>query len=379
VTAALTTTWPQVLAWRMRRQALDPLAPAGSDTTDIVRRLCGVQAQVPSAAALAVAIRRDAPADAGVDQALRDRRLMRTWAMRGTLHLMASDEAAAYLSMIATIRTWEKPSWQKAFGVSVDDMHALGEAITAVLDGRTLSREELVGAVTEHLGRSHEALEEQLRSGWAAVLKPLAWQGVLCQATPSDESPNRVRFARPDQWLPDWSGIPDPADAARVVVPAYLRAHGPATMPAFDAWLTRNNSRKAELRGWFAAVEDQLVTVEIEGEPGDAYLMAGDVDDLAATEPSDAVRLLAGFDQYVLGPGTGAAAVVPSAHRPDVSRTAGWISPVVVSGGRVVGVWEPAGGAAKVQLFDDAPPPPPDALAAEIDRVEAILAAAEPA
>jgi Winged helix DNA-binding domain len=362
----------------MRRQALEPLAAAGAGATDIVRWLCGVQAQVPSAAALAVAVRREAAAEAGVDEALRDRRLMRTWAMRGTLHLLPSDEAGAYLSLMGATRLWEKGSWQKAF-ISVDDMQALTEAIAAVLDGQTLTREELVAAVTAHLGRSHQALEEQLRSGWAAVLKPVAWQGLLCQATPSDDAPNRVRFARPDQWLPGWAGVPDPDDAARVVVPAYLRAHGPATMQTLDAWLTRNNSRKAALRGWFAAVEDDLATVEIEGHEGgkdDAYLMADDVDDLAATEPSETVRLLPGFDQYVLGPGTSAAAVVPPAHRPDVSRAAGWISPVVVAGGRVVGVWEPVDGAVKVQLFDDAPAPPAAALDAEIERVEAILAAA---
>jgi hypothetical protein len=388
VDAALTTTWPQILAWRMRRQGLDPLGGVdgvGDDdssdgTTRIVRRLCGVQAQVPSAAALAVAVRRATATGAGVDEALRDRRLMRTWAMRGTLHLLASDEAPAYLSLVATTRLWEKPSWQREF-VSLEDMEALTEAIAAVLDGRTLSREELVAAVVDHLGRGHESLEEQLRSGWAAALKPVAWQGVLCQATPSDDAPTRVRFARPDQWLPGWTGQPDPADAARVVVPAYLRAHGPATMEAFDAWLTRSYSRKAALRGWFAAVEDQLATVEIEGEgagesgQGAAYLMADDVDDLAATEPSETVRLLPGFDQYVLGPGTTAAAVVPPAHRRDVSRAAGWISPVVVAGGRVVGVWEPTDGTAKVQLFDDAPAPPAAALAAEVERVEAILAA----
>jgi hypothetical protein len=46
-----------------------------------------------------------------------------------------------------------------------------------------------------------------------------------------------------------------------------------------------------------------------------------------------------------------------------------------VAGGRVVGVWEPTDGTAKVQLFDDAPAPPAAALAAEVERVEAILAA----
>ena len=46
-------TAASILAWRLRRQLLDPRAPV--DAPAVVRRLCGVQAQVASAAALAVA------------------------------------------------------------------------------------------------------------------------------------------------------------------------------------------------------------------------------------------------------------------------------------------------------------------------------------
>jgi hypothetical protein len=267
----LRTTWPQVLAWRMRRQLLDPLGEL--DAVDTVRRLCGVQAQVPAAAALAVRVRRRSAPSGGVTEALQERRLMRTWAMRGTLHLLPPDQAGAYLSLVAASRPWEKASWQKTFGVAPDEMAALVEAVGQVLDGRVLSRDELV-AELGHLLRRPE-LEAELRSGWGAVLKPVAWQGRLCHAT-SDG--NRVSFARPDQWLPDWTGVPDSEEAAGVVIPAYLRACGPATPERFDAWLTRGTSRKAAVRSWFAALDDRLATVEVDGRP--ALLLAEDVDEL---------------------------------------------------------------------------------------------------
>ncbi len=53
--AELETTWPQVLAWRMRRQLLDPVGQP--DPMDVVRHLCGVEAQVRAAAALAIGVR----------------------------------------------------------------------------------------------------------------------------------------------------------------------------------------------------------------------------------------------------------------------------------------------------------------------------------
>ncbi|HEX8051651.1 MAG TPA: crosslink repair DNA glycosylase YcaQ family protein [Thermoleophilaceae bacterium] len=348
----------------MRRQLLDPLGEV--DALEVVRRLCGVQAQVPSAAALAVRVRQASPSSDGVSRALEDRRLMRTWAMRGTLHLLAPDEAGAYLALAGAARSWEKGSWQKAYGLTPDEMALLVEAVGEALDGRVLGRDELVAAVCERLGRPE--LEAALRSGWGSVLKPVAWQGGLCHAT-SDG--NRVRFARPDQWLADWTGVPAPEDAAQVVIPAYLRAYGPATPERFDAWLTRGSSRRAALRSWFASLEDRLATVEVGGEP--ALLLADDVEELGATAPTQVVRLLPGFDQYVLGPGTRAEEIIAPSHRADVSRAAGWISPVVVAGGRVVGTWEADGRTVRVRLFEDAGPVAGDALDAEVARAEALL------
>lgn len=90
------------------------------------------------------------------------------------------------------------------------------------------------------------------------------------------------------------------------------------------------------LRGWFADLADELAVVEVAGSP--AYARAGDIEEIAATRPSEVVRLLPAFDQFVLGSGTQDTAIIAAGRRPAVSRPAGWISPVVVAGGRVVGI-----------------------------------------
>ena len=370
----LETTWSQVLAWRLRRCLLDPVGQPG--VAEIVRRLCGVQAQVPAAAALAVGVRQADPVAGAVDEALRAGEVLRTWAVRGTLHLLTPDEAGAYLALMAAGRVWEKGSWVRSFGVTPDEMVELTEAVAAVLDDQVLTREQLVTAVGERLGRAD--LEAELRSGWGAVLKPVAWQGVLCHG-PAEG--NRVTFARPDQLLPTWKGLPEPDDAAQVVIPAYLGTYGPATIDRFDAWLTRGRSTKGQLRGWFAAVADRLVTVDVEGTA--AYLLANDVDDLADTPPeaADDVRLLPAFDQYLLGPGTTATEIVDAERRPEISRAGGWIAPVVVAGGRAVGVWEVGDDKTptEVRLFDDASVDGIDGKGPELDaaveRMCTVLAA----
>jgi hypothetical protein len=83
--------------------------------------------------------------------------------------------------------------------------------------------------------------------------------------------------------------------------------------------------------------------------------------------------LLAGFDQYLLGPGTSDPQIVPPARRKLVSKAAGWISPVVLEGGRVAGVWDLDGDSLAVTVFEEAAPVDHDGLTSEAVRLGAFL------
>jgi hypothetical protein len=165
--------------------------------------------------------------------------------------------------------------------------------------------------------------------------------------------------------------MPDTREAAQLVIPAYLRAFGPATPERFDAWLTRGASNKAAVREWFADLNNQLGTVEVDGHL--TYLLAEDLEDLKDTSPTQSVRLLPAFDQYVLGPGTNAEEILAASRRAEVSRAAGWISPVIIAGGAVAGTWQATGDRIKVRLFDEAGPISTSELDAEIARIEQFL------
>ncbi|SFQ11675.1 Winged helix DNA-binding domain-containing protein [Actinomadura madurae] len=356
-------TWDQVLAWRMRRQYVEQAEEVPA--LDIARRLAGVQAQVASAAELAVAVRQRTPVAGEVARALLDERtLVKTWAARGTLHLLPADQAAAHLVLCSAARHWEKGSWQRTFGATPADLEAIAAAATdALSEGAALTREELTRAVVDRTGSQH--LADVLGSGWGTLLKPLAWWGVLCYGPPQG---NRVTFTSPARWLPGWAGLPAVEDAARTVIHAYLGAHGPATADAFDNWLMRKQNRKKDLKAWFAAAEDELATVEVEGEP--MFVLEEHKDELMETRPTDSVRLLGAFDQYVLGAGTSATYLVPAEHRSKASRAAGWISPVVLYGGRVAGVWDAKNGDLAVTAFEDIPAGP---LKDETNRLKPLL------
>jgi len=146
----LSITRQQVLAWRMKRHFLDPIA--SRSVTDVVDRLCGIQAQVASSAELAIRLRcqRSRPGDAS--RALTQGRLIKTWAMRGTLHLLTPELASTFLPLIASGRSWERPSWEKYFGVSADQIESLRKRARRALQDGPLTRDELIAAVTKQRG-----------------------------------------------------------------------------------------------------------------------------------------------------------------------------------------------------------------------------------
>ena len=357
-------SWPQALSWRMRRHLLDPVG--GETAPAVVRRLCAVQAQVASYADLAVRVRRRSSKPGDVARALSEGRLIKTWAMRGTLHYLTPEDGGAFLSLIASGRSWERPSWQKYFGMTTDRMARLRVAVREALDGRVLTREELVNEIVATRGLRQ--IGEQLRSGWGTLLKPLAWQGDLCFG-PSRG--NRVTFMRPEAASAQWAGVPDPEEAGPAAVAAYIGAYGPATVGAFGAWLAGGWFGTRKLRSWFDALGDGIVEVDVDGDR--AFVLAEDVDELPTTKHSTAVRLLPGFDQWVLGPGTKDPHVVPAGRRAAVSKQSGWIAAVVVMGGVVVGTWELDGNGVRVAWFTESGRVPRKAIEDEVARLGSIL------
>jgi Winged helix DNA-binding domain len=327
-------TMGQVLAWRMWRQYLGD-RPA-ENVVNVAARLCGVQAQVASAAATAVSVRLGRAAGPELDRALYDdRSLVRVWAARGTLHVLTPVSAARQGAVLASLRRWENPAWQRAFGLSADGMQTLLDAIAEVLPGRVLTRDELIAELVEH---AH--LAQALASGWGTLLKPAAFAGLLCHGPPRG---HRVTFTSPSTWIPGWPAVPPVDEAGPALVRDYLGAYGPATAIDFANWIVRQ-IKASVARRWFAELSDELVTVEVDGTP--AFLLAEHLDELLDVPPAPRVRLLGPFDQYVIAVSRD---VIPAQHLAKVSRTAGWISPVVLHGGRIAGVWSPDG---ELELFE---------------------------
>ena len=359
-----------VLAWRMHRQHLVRRAPPAG-LLRVTADIAGAHAQLMSSAELTLWARIDSLASDAVERALwHERTLVKTWAMRGTLHLLPAVELPLWVAAQRVLKPrHHTPSWLRYFGLTREQADALLAAIPEALDGRMLTRDELAGAVGELTG-SRE-LGDKLRKSWGALLKPAAFQGLLCFAPSAGRN---VRFVRPQEWLPEWHE-PAPEEAAREVVRRYLAAYGPASRERFARWFGIPSA--AQAGRLIAALGDEVEAIALDGAPG--WALAADIDEMAAAEPSDIVRLLPAFDQYVVGAPRDDETVLPRAYKAQVYRPQGWLSPVVVCDGRITGTWSHEGHGdgleIRVEPFGDPTPAERAGVEAEAARLAAFLGA----
>ena len=194
-------------------------------------------------------------------------------------------------------------------------MLALIDAIGEALDGRELTRAELAETVGD----------QRLSESWGSMLKPAAAAGALVFARGEGQT---VRFTRP-AWTPG-----DPAAAVAEVTRRYVRAGGPVTREDLARWW---GTSPAEGGRMLRSLEGELVEVAVAGAP--MWMLAEDAAEAAAGEPPSGVRLLPGFDQYVIAATRHAEALMPGPFKPRVHRPQGWISPVLLVDGLQAGVW----------------------------------------
>ncbi|MCE6993523.1 winged helix DNA-binding domain-containing protein [Saccharothrix sp. S26] len=279
-------------AQRMRAQRLSHPA---ADVTDLFASVLALQAQDVPAARLAARAR-------GVRSL--DGPLVRTWAMRGTLHLLHEDDL-----------------W-------VVDL--LGPTFIAA--GRR--RREQLGLTDELCERALPALREVLTEPVerAELVRRLADVGIVLD--PKSQAPaHLLAFAANSGVL--CRGLDDTYRLLRIeceprdVVELwrrYRRAYGPATPDDFAAW---SGLPKRQLEG----------LPEVADEPA---------------EPTGAVRMLGHFDTYLLGY-RDRAAVLSAEHAPLVQTGGGFLTPHVVVDGRVVAVWRRDGPTITVRPFGERP------------------------
>ena len=149
-----TLTWGQVWTYRLARHSLLAPAPA-ADLASVAGAVCGIHAQVMAAEAT----KRE------VQATLWDtRRLIKTYGIRGTIHLFPTAELPLWMAALST-RDAEDTQRLTRLGVDAAQLETLVQGIGAVLDGQGRTLRQLDGEIERRLGASAQPGSADGRAG----------------------------------------------------------------------------------------------------------------------------------------------------------------------------------------------------------------------
>lgn len=307
----------------MARQGL---AGATAATVDgAARAAAALQAQDLGASRLAVRARTHGLHVADVDRATDEPpAVVRTWLMRGTLHLVAAEDVRWLVALFGPGNARRQRRRRLSLGLDDELCRRAADTLPGVLAGGPMTRAEIVRALGLDL---HGQAPAHLVAYAAAY-------GVICRGPERGTEPTYVLL---DTWAPPAPAVDEPeAELAR----RYFAAYAPASADDFVAW---SGLPAARARRAVHAVAAELTAVTVEGQP--AWLSPGD------PAPAGTWRLLGAFDAYLLGYRDRRLALDPR-FAARINSGGGWVHPAVVRDGRVVGTWQRRAGTIAVELFE---------------------------
>ncbi|MEU8222317.1 winged helix DNA-binding domain-containing protein [Kribbella sp. NPDC048915] len=321
-----------LLAARMQANCLarpvDEAGPGG--VADVVRRTGGLQAQTWRGAAYAVRARSTATTFADVNRVLEsERSVIRGWFMRGTLQLVATEDAGPLLGLLGPKLIKDTERRYAELGLPERVRAEAADVLEEWLLAHGPSPRAELAEVLVRAGLIREPKGQAVY----ALIRHTGLLGRLC-------------YGPGDTWVAvrDWLGRPlalegDAATLAR----RYLTAYGPASARDFATWsgLPVPVARRAI---------DVVATVSFDVESTELHA----VEDLPGCHD---VRMLGEFDAYLLGYQNRHAELPKS-----IFPGGGMLRPAIVRAGRPIGSWEHA--TLRTELFA------PADLAAELADIQ---------
>jgi hypothetical protein len=323
-----TLTSAQISAFRLKRHHLADRTKA--EVSQVCRDVCGIQAQVMSAAQMALWARMHYLTRAEIDAALyRDRTLVKTNCMRATLHFLEAADYPYYVAALKQSRVRQTLAVMARYGVTEREAVAASQAALDTLADGPMTRREIREKAIKAIKLGKKARFWFEKSWWGAIHQSIV-EGLVCYG---EERGRDITLVRVDQWLPKFNQVPEP-EALEFVFRRYLSAYSPATLRDFAKW-AGISAAKSKAAG--DALRNELM--EVNADEKTALILREEYNQLRNSTIEDHhVRLLPNFDAYLLAH-AGKDHLVPARLYKRVYRNQGWISAVVLREGKVIGVW----------------------------------------
>ena len=308
---------------------------------DVVRSLAALQGQDFPGALWSIGLRSPGSTRADVEAAFNRGEIVRSWPMRGTLHVTAAEDLGWILPLTADRMRQGMASRHRQLNIATPDVDQVRELAGSLLErsGHKASRNELFAAF-EDAGQGTAA-----QRGYH-LLFLLCLEGTLVQGPVSKTAGGGISqfFVSAKTWIKNPRTLERGAALAELAL-RYFRSHGPATIRDFQ-WWTKLTLK--DINAGLGQVKGQLETVECNGTQ---YWLAPETAELLhgrSTGPRS-LLLLPGFDEYLLGYTDRSAALAPEHAQLTVPGGNGMFKATVVVDGQVAGTWRKAQGAAERQ------------------------------
>jgi hypothetical protein len=314
------------------RQRLQHQGITGSTFTspsEVVAHMGAIQAQDYAGAKWAVGLRLPGSTDAGIERALADRSIVRTWAIRGTLHFVAAKDVQWLLALVAPMIIRKNARRYRELGLDERTLERSSESILDALQGGRLLDRRSLRKILEEKGIDTEGQR------FPYMLQRASLEGTICQVGMRHNNPVFSEFRGPSTGDEPRSR----GDALAELAKRYFAGHGPATLEDFSWW---SGLPAADARAGLEAIKEQLTRV-ITG--GLVYWCSRTVPEFK--ENSSKMYLLPGFDEYMIGYRDHGATLDVLKVKQLVFKN-GIISPAILVNGRVGGTWTRTIGKGKV-------------------------------
>ena len=268
-----------------------------------------------------VGLRAPQTSEGAVEAAFDAGDIVRSWPMRGTLHLVPTEDLGWMLELTAPRALRSAASRRAALGIDEADVErARAISVASLRGGRALTRHAILAAIAAG-GVSTEG-----QRGYH-LLWYLAQTGTLVLGAAQDR---QQTFTLLDEWV----RVPrrlDRDEALGELAYRYYRSHGPATARDLARW---SGLTMADVQRGLAVSGGLLTALDLDGV---RYHLAPET--LAQAPVPTRVHLLPGFDEYLLGYGDRTAALASEHSAAVVPGGNGMFKATVVADGEVVGTW----------------------------------------
>jgi hypothetical protein len=310
-------TTAQALALRLRSQL-----QTHEDVAGVVEWFGAMQAQDMASGLWSLGVRLPGWTTADVSAALERREAIRTWPMRGTVHLVPPADARWMLELMGVRALAGAAKRRETIGLSESTAERGVETLATVLKGNRLTRAECLAALAE------AGVELGPQMGYH-LLWYASQQGVTCIAPHIGKEQTFVLL---DEWAPE-PHRPERTEALGIMALRYFRSHGPATRADLARW---TGLTMADVRAGIAAAGDLLTTVRVDGAE---MVLDRALLDTTPAEPAGGWVALPGFDEYILGYKDRTLMMEPEHLTAVVPGGNGVFRSTLVRGGRVVATW----------------------------------------